>query len=56
MILETDDDRAMPVDATAPAVVSVVFVDLARSDQFQIAVGAYIVVSVVALRTVKASR
>ena len=56
IVLESDDDHAVPAQTPPPAVVAVLLGNLARRNQFQVAVRADIVVPVIALWAVKARR
>jgi hypothetical protein len=56
VVFKTNKDHAMAVYAPTPSIMSVVFADLTRGDKFQIAIGADIIVPIVTLGTMKASR
>lgn len=53
-VFESEDDHAVPVEAPAPALVAVVWADLAGFDERDVAVEVDVVVTGIALRAVEA--
>ena len=53
VVLKAHDDHPMTAGTSPPPIVAVVFADLARCDELEIAVWADVVVAVITLRTVK---
>ncbi|KAG7007745.1 hypothetical protein G7Y79_00008g023830 [Physcia stellaris] len=55
-LFEANDDHSVPLETSTPAFVAVLRGDAVRGDQTEVARGANVVIAVVALRAVEASR